>query len=1004
MVKTISIEQVRTLALEHYDLGGTFKALPGELDFNFYVESAGGGKFVLKIYHVGESYEVLEAQNALLLHLAEYGPTLTMPKVIPTVSGKYTTTVSTGHGQVHYVRLLSWVEGRVYAKVNPHTPRLLNSLGRMIGQLCNALQGFDHPAAHRYIKWDVAQAAWTKEQFGCIKGRNKQEIAFFFYDRFVQYALPQVPDLRKSVLQNDANDYNVLVNERLEEPEVISVIDFGDFVYTPTIHELAIAIAYAAMDHPDPLKAATQVVAGAHSEFQLEERELAVLYDLVAARLLISVTCSAVNIDEHPENEYLQISEQPAWDLLKKWRQISPALARYAFRSACGLEPCLYKENWKRELVQLQQKVSFPIDLSGCKVVHFDLSVGSTSLGHYTNYTDDQQFGNRIQRMLEEEKGLVGIGGYGEVRPFYTTDAYEISGNNGPQWRTVHLGLDVWTDAGTPVLALLEGVVVTCENNKGDRNYGPTIILEHRTNDLTFYTLYGHLSLDSLEGLQKGQEVEKGQAIAKIGAPPDNGNWPPHLHFQIILDRLGNEGDFPGVAFPDQKSIWMSICPDPLALFEYLEEEKSPIATAAILAKRQKILAPNLSLSYKKHLTMLRGKGPYLMDDTGRRYLDTVNNVAHVGHEHPRVVEAARKQNALLNTNTRYLHPNIVEFAESLLETLPDPLEVAFIVNSGSEATELAIRLARTYTGRHGLIPVAAAYHGNTGLCVDISSYKFDGPGGKGAPDFVHVAPMPDPIRGKYKGDENPGLAYASALNELVQYQPAAFICESILSCGGQIVLPKGYLKEVYRIVRSAGGVCIADEVQTGVGRVGEFFWAFQLQEVVPDIVTIGKPIGNGHPLAAVVTTRAVADAFNNGMEFFNTFGGNPVSCAIGSAVLRVVQEEGLQENALTIGKYLMDGLNALAKEFPIIKDVRGHGLFLGYELVRPTKEDSLAPAANEATYLSNRLQELGVLSSTDGPLHNVIKIKPPMVFNQQHADFLLEMTGKVLKEDSMRI
>lgn len=363
----------------------------------------------------------------------------------------------------------------------------------------------------------------------------------------------------------------------------------------------------------------------------------------------------------------------------------------------------------------------------------------------------------------------------------------------------------------------------------------------------------------------------------------------------------------------------------------------------------------------------------------------------------------------VLNTNTRYLHENIVHFAEELLKTFPAELEVAFFVNSGSEANELAMRLARTYTAQQDMVVVEVGYHGNTQACIDISSYKFEGPGGKGAPAPVHVTPIPDVYRGKFRGNTlETGLKYAAEVGKTLDAlrtqgrSPAAFICESVISCGGQVPLPPGYLKESVRQVRAAGGLYIADEVQTGCGRHGAHFWAFEEHDVLPDIVTIGKPIGNGHPLGVVVTTRAIADAFANGMEYFNTFGGNPVSCAIGLEVLKVIKEEGLQQNALETGAYLHKQLKDLATQFPIIGDLRGPGLFLGFELVRDP--ENREPTAAQTEYLANRMRDVGILMSTDGPYHNVLKIKPPMVFDRRDAEFLMEMLAQIFKEDFMKV
>jgi len=498
----------------------------------------------------------------------------------------------------------------------------------------------------------------------------------------------------------------------------------------------------------------------------------------------------------------------------------------------------------------------------------------------------------------------------------------------------------------------------------------------------------------------------KGQHIAYIGKPTENGNWPSHLHFQLMLDMLGNTTDFPGVAFPGELPVWKSICPDPNLFLN--EEQLKPAYLsngAEVIEYRRKHLGKSLSLSYNKPLKIVRGDGAFLIDNTGRKYLDTVNNVAHVGHEHPRVVKAGQNQMAILNTNTRYLHENINAFAKALLATFPDELSVVHFVNSGSEANELALRMAKTCTNQKDMIAVEVGYHGNTGGCVDISSYKFDGKGGKGAPEHTHIVPLPDAFRGRYQGDHTGELYAAYVPEKIAEIQAkgrnvAAFICESIISCGGQIELPETYLEIAYAAIRQAGGLCIADEVQVGCGRVGSAFWGFQLHNVIPDIVTIGKPIGNGHPLAAVVCTQAVADIFANGMEYFNTFGGNPVSCAIGSEVLQIIKDEKLQEHALIVGTYLKYELLNMKNEFPVIGNVRGKGLFLGFEL----NDKKKYPLGEKAEYLANRMKELGILMSTDGPDHNVLKIKPPMVFSMENADELILRLRKVFCEDFMQL
>lgn len=401
------------------------------------------------------------------------------------------------------------------------------------------------------------------------------------------------------------------------------------------------------------------------------------------------------------------------------------------------------------------------------------------------------------------------------------------------------------------------------------------------------------------------------------------------------------------------------------------------------VAARRALLGRNLSVAYRNPVKVVRGEMQYLYDDEGRRYLDAYNNVAHVGHCHPRVVAAGVEQMRTLNTNTRYLHDLILEYAEQLTATLPEPLSVCYFVNSGSEANELSLRLARAHTNARDLIVLEHAYHGNTTTLIDISPYKHDGPGGSGPPSWVHKVSWKDAKQ----------VVETVARVRTEGRDLCGFIAESMPSVAGQIVLPTDYLKEVYKAVRAAGGVCIADEVQTGYGRIGTHFWAFEHYDVVPDIVALGKPIGNGHPIGAVITTRKIADSFNNGMEFFSTFGGNTVSCAIGLAVLQVVQEEQLQRHALAVGNHLLEGLKELQRHQEMIRDVRGSGLFIGVELIKDGK-----PATVEAGNIVNQMRDEGILLGTDGPNHNVLKIRPPMPFSHADADFLLAVLGRAIQ------
>ncbi|MGB7395223.1 MAG: aminotransferase class III-fold pyridoxal phosphate-dependent enzyme [Pricia sp.] len=1008
----ISSPEAEDIALDRFGVRGKATPLPGYIDLNFRISVEDGPDYILKISRPGEDTEYLEFQSLLLQHLtgkstysADGGqhPLVTTPEVIPDKNGKVLCHITDAAGNQRAVRLLTWIPGRVWSKVNPQSDALRHNLGERCGSLTRSLQSFGHPQAHREFEWDLARSLWTKEYLHLFEDKERQ-ILISFQDAF-ERKKKSYSQLRKSVVHNDANDNNIIVSDDLIHPTVKAIVDYGDAIHTQIINDLAIACAYAIMDHNDPLDAALPIIAGYHATYPLEERELEHLYTLIGMRLVVSVTKSAIGKREEPDNEYLLISERPAWELLEKWHGLSADFVHFSFRQACDFTPHPRQkefEDWAgRNIVSLSQL--FP-NVGRNKIHLLDLSVSSRWLGMQADFDDLDLFQFKLDRLQKQHPEATIAGGYMEPRTVYTTTEYGRIGNHGPENRTVHLGVDFWLPADTAIHAPFDGEIVTAVNDAGDKEYGGLIILRHQVKNFEFFTLYGHQSVASVSGREMGQTIKKGELIGHLGHPSENGNWAPHLHFQVMLSMLDYVTDFPGVGYPRQIEVWKGLCPDPNLLFQ--SKDLNPYETesnANLVAYRKQHLGKSLSLHYNVPLKIVQGAGAYLIDSYGRKYLDTINNVAHVGHEDPAVVRAGQEQMALLNTNSRYLHDNINELTAALLETLPPELSVLHFVNSGSEANELAIRMVKAATGQRDIIASEVGYHGNTNMTVDISSYKFDGKGGQGASEHTHIFPLTDAFRGKYRG-ENTGTRYAEEVRLLIEAirskgrGVAALIVESIISCGGQIELPNGFLAKAYEYIREAGGLCIADEVQTGCGRVGKTFWGFELHDVVPDIVTIGKPLGNGHPVAAVACTPEVAEKFANGMEYCNTFGGNPVSCAIGTEVLRTVKRENLHAHALEVGEFLKQGLQGLSKDFPIIGDVRGQGLFLGFELV----DASLHPLGEKAEYLANRMKDYGILMSTDGPDHNVLKIKPPLVFSQDNAEELLFYLRKVLQENFM--
>ena len=1005
----LTLAEAAQLVKERYGLEGSLSVLPSERDQNFLV-GAGETQYVMKVANATEEYTTLDAQNQVMTHVDRLG---LFPKVVRSLQGEKIETIVLPDGKNHFVRLLTYLNGTPLGNVKRHSHELMVDLGRKLGELDKALQGFDHPALHRDFQWDLGNGLnIVRKNLKLIRDKNMRSMVSAMTTNFEKFTVPLFPRLRMSAIYNDANDYNVLVGGGTDiysrNQTVTGFIDLGDMVYGHTVSDLAIAIAYAVLDKPQPLATAAEIVKGYHSAFALTEDEIAALFGLVTLRLCLSVCIGAEQQKSQPDNEYLGISQQSIRNTLPKLMKFHPRFAEATFRAACGLTPFASSPRvvrWLRKQAKSFAQI-LPVDLRTEPLVVFDLGIDSPLLHGDPRENAEPKLTRQLDAIMDESGAQVGIGQYDEARYLYTSSAFVTGDKPADETRTIHLGIDLFAKVGTPVRAPLDGKVVAFADNASAQDYGPVIVLEHEIDrDTKFYTLYGYLRRQSLKCLKVGQKIKKGKKIAELGSAAVNGGWTPHLHFQIMVELLGLGTDIPGVALPSQQSVWLGLCPDPNLILNIPKKvlpKHAPTKEETLASRRQR-LGGNLSIAYRSPVKIVRGWMQYLYDEQGRKYIDAYNNVAHVGHCHPRVVESARSQIGVLNTNTRYLHDNINRYAERLTAVMPDSLEVCYFVNSASEANELALRLARVYTGQRDMIVLDTAYHGNTTSLIDISPYKHNGPGGTGAPDWVHTVPIPDVFRGEYKADDpQAGAKYAAYVKRVIESlksnRLAGFIAESLPSVGGQIVFPKGYLADVYRYVRDTGGVCIVDEVQTGFGRVGSHMWGFEMQKVVPDIVVLGKPIGNGHPLGAVVTRRDIAEAFDNGMEYFTTFGGNPVSCAVGLAVLDVLEDERLQQNALHVGNQLLKGLKSFVGKYQMVADARGAGLFLGLELVRDLS--TLEPAPVEASFISNRMREHGILLGTDGPYHNVVKIRPPMQFNGSDAEFLLETLEKILKED----
>jgi 4-aminobutyrate aminotransferase-like enzyme/Ser/Thr protein kinase RdoA (MazF antagonist) len=944
--------------------------LAGEHDQNFRVETTDGRSLLLKIHRQDTDPAELEMQDALLRYL------VTVPGVGDFSELVDSRLVSSDHETLHGrpARLLRWVDGSLWSSVGEPGYEALYSLGKRVAQLDAAMLGFEHPALDRVHPWNMLQAASLTQP--------SDPWAAATLNHFGSWIRARLSELKMQAIHNDANDNNILVDG--QTGLVRALIDFGDVVRGPRIVGLAVAVAYAMLGQTDPLAAGVAVVSGYHYECPLVPVELELLDALVRTRFAMSIANAERQIDANPANApYLGVSQGPIRRVVELLAHVEPQLAHASYRHACGFIPIARERDVQRFFTSAEFDPApiVAVDLRQAPIL--DWSAG----------------GSKNSRVPADE---IAIGRYRENRTVYDADDFATPFG---ERRTVHLGIDVFVPAGTTVFSPLDGVIRAADVRDERGDYGGVIIIEHETHEGTpFWLLLGHLTHACIGDVVVGQRVARGEAVAIVGEKHENGGWPPHIHAQLYTDLLGKTTDVAGVSRRSQIDVRESISPNPAPMLVGVDPilvEVPLVRTESEIVHRRRVnLSTSLSLSYRSPLNIVRGDGASLVDSDGNRWLDLVNNVAHVGHEHPRVVRALTDQAALLNTNTRYLHPLVADYANRMRALFPDPLSVVFFTNSGSEANDLALRLARTATGRDSVLTLDWGYHGNLNSLIEISPYKFNRKGGNGPSKRIRICALPDPYRGAYGSD---GAAYAADVSnqaadlERCGQPPAVFIHESVSGCGGQVELASGYLADAYARARAAGAVVIADEVQCGMGRVGTHMWAFESHGVVPDIVTLGKPIGNGHPLGIVVTTPEIARRFRTGMEYFNTFAGNPVSCAVGVAVLNVLRDERLMAHAATVGSTLKAGLTGLMAHHHRIGDVRGRGLFLGVDLVND--RTSKAPATSLAAQVVEGMKARGILVSSDGPHDNVLKIKPPMVISAAECTRVVEALDECLHE-----
>ena len=886
-----------------WGLRGGFTQLDGESDLNFRV----GSTHVLKVMHEGCPEDLVEMQCSALNHLSS----LPLPSVVPSRKGRLFETCKDEKGRDRILWILENLDGRVWAEFKPKTRHLIRTLGETIGSIDKVLKHFDHPGLYRKFKWHLPSGNWIEDKLDIIADAGRRQILRQILDEFagIRRDLDSLP---VQAVHNDINDYNILVTGSLQDsPGISGIIDLGDMCLAPVVCDLAIAAAYIVLGHAEPENTLEDLVHGFHTVYPLSAREIDMIWPLLRLRLAVSVVNSTMMAREKPDDPYVLVSQEPAWKFLMSGK-VDPDLITARLRVACGSGVNDSEQPVMEWLDKNRGSFAPVLDCSLDSLPRVSLSVADSILPQ-----NPFDLTAHEAAVLGVESRGFHLGYYAEPRLIYTDKAFYKGPFKASSRRTVHIGVDIFAPAGTGVHAPLNATVAAAENRKGNLDYGGLVILCHETdNGALFFTLYGHLNHGSVKGLTLGQTIKKGEVFGVLGNQQQNGGWAPHLHFQASM--ISSDPNWPGAVDPDEIDFWSRLYPNPAAILNLDDEQLAclPPSKTAVLAERKTRFGQNLKLAYNDPVMFLRGWKTHLFDEWGRPFLDSYNNVPHVGHAHPRIQAVSADQLQRINSNTRYLHPVQTAFARKIASFMPEKLSVCYFVNSGSEANELSIRLARAYSSGRDMITPDHGYHGNTTGCIDISAYKFNARGGVGPSDWVHLVEVADDYRGRFRrGEPDIAQRYADLVDEALAGirsrggKLAGFIAETFPSVGGQIIPPKGYLPAVYDKIRRAGGVCIADEVQTGLGRLGNYFFGFEQQGAVPDIVVLGKPIGNGHPLGVVVTTKEIADCFARGPEFFSTFGGSTLSCRVGLEMLNIIEDEQLQKNAKQMGDKLLAGL-----------------------------------------------------------------------------------------------
>ncbi|KRB38994.1 aminotransferase [Microbacterium sp. Root180] len=943
----ISPDAAAAIAREHWGIVATARTLGSHQDRNFLLESDDGPRLLLKVANPSVSAAELEAQSAAAALLSERaGCRAPRARAFPDGTTALRLEID---GVVMHARVLEFLEG---ATLSGHLSRpVVEEMGSLAARTALALSDLDAPEAERVHQWDLRHARAVLD-----------ELLPFVADPALRERLADVAasawsaveevaaELPVQFIHGDLTDDNVVTGDPVTRiPD--GVIDLGDLNRTWTVGELAITVSSLLHHDGVDLAHALRAVTAYDRVRPLTDAEAAVLWPLLVVRAATLVASAHHVLETDPGNDYAAGNLDHELAILDAATAVPLEVARALVAVATG-----------RAADPLPLPPGQPLLpwLAGEDVAVADFSPTSPVL-HEGRWLEDSVEADVMSGCLGSAR--VAVARFGEAR-------LTRSRLHDPEEPcNVALGVELRVDGPQPVAAPWAGTVATTPHG---------VLLRSGEIDLV---LGGVRS-----ALRDGSVVDAGELVGEVEGT---------LWVQVL--KAGVQA--PRFVPRSLAAAWRAVVADAGELVPGHPDSPQEPRAEQLLARREAVYADVQEHYFPEPPVMVRGWREHLVDADGRVYLDTLNNVTSIGHAHPRLVAAVAEQWSLLNTNSRFHYASVVEFSERLAELVPDPLDTVFLVNSGSEAVDLALRLGQAWSGRTDVLSVEEAYHGWTYLSDAVSTSVADNPAAlETRPAWVHTVPAPHPLRGRHR--DEPGRYAADAVAEIERLAaagsaPGAFIAETLFGNGGGVALPEGYLAAVYGAVRAHGGLAIADEVQVGYGRLGEWFWGFEQQGVVPDVVAVAKAMDNGHPLGAVITTREIAERYRAGGYFFSSAGGSPVSSVVGLTVLDVIRDERLQENARDVGGYLKGRLEELGERHPLIGVVHGSGFYLGPELVRDRVTGE--PATTETALICARLRDLGVIAQPTGDHQNILKIKPPMCFTRASADALADALDRVL-------